>query len=135
MGPHHHDGPAGPRGTVRSGDGDAVESWLADADNFTRVVDRTGRAAATVRVGSQGNGGYFGYGPPAVRVSRGTTVTWSWTGRGGAHDVAARDGGFASDLTAAADAAFERTFDAAGTVPYYCTPHRGIGMKGVVVVD
>ena len=46
-----------------------------------------------------------------------------------------RDWSFASDLTAAADATDGRTFDAAGTVPYYCPPHRSLGMEGVAVVE
>lgn len=107
---------------------------MADVDDFAGVVVRTGTPAVTVRVGTRGNGGYFAFGPPAIRVSSGTTITWEWTGRGGAHDVTALDGGFGSGLTADAGATFGHAFDAPGVYRYYCTPHRSLGMKGVVVV-
>ncbi|AZH26554.1 halocyanin domain-containing protein [Haloplanus aerogenes] len=134
-----HGSPMGPHGsTTRRGtqarDGDSADQWLADVDNFDGVVDRTNRSTVTVRVGAAGNGGYYAFEPPAVRVSRGTTVEWTWTGEGGAHDVVARDGSFESDLTASADATFSHTFATTGTYPYYCTPHRSLGMKGIVVV-
>lgn len=127
-------GPTSPSGTGQQDGAGSLGQWLADVDNFTGVVDRTGLETVTVQVGAQGNDGYFAFEPPAVRVSRGTTVTWEWTGQGGAHDVVALDGSFASDLTADADASFSHTFDATGTVRYYCSPHRALGMKGTVVV-
>ncbi|MEF8856042.1 MAG: plastocyanin/azurin family copper-binding protein [Haloplanus sp.] len=69
-----------------------------------------------------------------MRVSQGTVVEWTWTGEGGSHDVVARGGRFESEHTASADATFGRPFDTTGTYPYYCTPHRSLGIKGVVVV-
>jgi len=125
---HHggrHGGPMGPatrRGTRTPG------------DNFDGVADRTGRATVTVQVGAEGNGGYYAFEPPAVRVSRGTTVRWAWTGKGGAHDVIARDGRFESERATSDDTTFSRTFETTGTHRYYCTPHRSLGMKGAIVV-
>jgi len=130
MGPH---GPTTRRGT-RAQDSGSLDQWLANVDNFDGVVDQTDRSTVTVRVGTAGNGGYYAFGPPAIRVSRGTTVEWPWTGEGGTHDVVARDGSFESDLTASADATFGHTFTTTGTYPYYCTPHRSLGMKGAVIV-
>jgi halocyanin-like protein len=70
-----------------------------------------------------------------VRVSAGTTVVWTWTGAGGAHNVAAEDGSFESDLTSEAGHTFSRTVEEPGTVRYVCTPHATLGMKGAVVVE
>ncbi|WP_241966836.1 halocyanin domain-containing protein [Haloplanus aerogenes] len=103
-------------------------------ENYDGPVDRTGEDEVTVQVGSQANGGGFGYGPAAVSVSPGTTVRWEWTGEGGSHDVRADGGSFASQMTADAGHTFAQTFDAPGTTKYYCMPHKAMGMKGAVVV-
>jgi len=111
------------------------DGWLSDVGNYDgTVVDATGQDEVTVDVGVQANGGAFGYGPAAVQVDPGTTVRWEWTGEGGQHNVVDDAGNFESELVSEAGVNFERTFDSAGVVKYYCTPHQGIGMKGVVVV-
>ncbi|MFB6096323.1 MAG: halocyanin domain-containing protein [Haloferacaceae archaeon] len=127
----------GGSGTDASGGGNkrSFDGWMADVGNYDGVVDRTGSDAVTVRVGARANGGNYGFEPAAVRVSTGTTVTWEWTGKGGTHDVVAEDESFESELYGAAGATFEQTFDDAGTVEYYCMPHRTMGMKGVIVVE
>jgi halocyanin-like protein len=89
----------------------------------------------TVAVGASGNGGNFAFDPAAVRVSTGTTVVWEWTGQGAQHNVAAEGGGFESDLSSEEGYTFEHTFSETGTYKYVCTPHRTLGMKGVVVVE
>lgn len=129
---HHRS--ATDRGTGRQDGRGTIAQWLGNADNFTGVVDRTDRTRVSAAVGTRGNGGYYAFGPPAIRISRGTTVVWNWTGNGGSHDVVARDGRFQSTLTSAADATFSHTFETTGTALYYCTPHRSLGMKGAVVV-
>jgi len=111
------------------------DGWFDGVDNYDGVVDRTGEDEITVQVGSQANGGAFGYGPAAVKVSSGTSVTWEWTGEGGSHDVQADDGSFASELTDEAGHTFSHTFDATGATKYFCMPHKTMGMKGVVVVE
>ena len=114
---------------------DAVEEYLSNTDNYDGVVDETGASEVTVTVGSEANGGNFGFGPAAIRVSTGTTVVWEWTGLGSTHNVVAEDGAFESELVAEEGHTFSRTFESAGTVEYYCTPHRTMGMRGVVVVE
>ena len=94
-------------------------------------VDRTGEATVTVAVGADGG---FSFAPAHVRIDAGTTVVWEWTGYGGGHNVYAVDGSFASDLVAGSGHAFERTFEAPGTVEYVCTPHQTRGMRGTVAV-
>jgi len=109
--------------------------WMSDVGNYSEVADATGQDEVTVSVGAEGNGGAFAFDPPAVQVDPGTTVVWEWTGEGGQHNVVAEEGGdFESELTAEAGFTFEQTFDSEGVVKYYCQPHRGLGMKGVVVV-
>jgi len=143
-GPHAPDGitpdgrwtdtPGGDPSGTSDADGD-VSAFLADVSNFDGVVDRTGESLVRVRVGSEANGGAFGFSPAAVRVSTGTTVVWEWTGAGGAHNVHATDGSFESTLTAEASHTFRTEFPRRGTFGYVCDPHRGLGMKGAIVVE
>ena len=111
------------------------DGWLSGTSNYDGVVDRTGSDTVTVDVGVSGNGGNFGFGPAAVRVSPGTTVRWEWTGKGNQHTVTAQTGGsFDSGLHQEAGFTFEQTFEESGVVEYFCKPHGSIGMRGVVVV-
>jgi halocyanin-like protein len=81
---------AGPAGTAAAqSDSTDLSEWFANTGNADAVTDRTGESAVTVRVGTDGNGAGFGFGPAVVRVDPGTTVTWEWTGEGGQHDVVA----------------------------------------------
>lgn len=135
-GPGGHHGPTGPGGWDGPG-GSAwtLSGWFADVDNYDGVVDAGGRSSVGVRVGAPGNGGDLAYDPPAVRVSPGTTVHWEWTGRGGQHDVVVLRTGLSSPLRADGGYHFEHRFDDRGTYYYYCSLHRGLGMKGAVVVE
>jgi halocyanin-like protein len=109
--------------------------WLSDVGNYDgTTVDRTGQDEVTIRVGTEANGGAFGFGPPAVRVSPGTTVVWRWTGAGGQHNVVDNAGNFESELTDEAGFVFEYTFEESGIYKYYCAPHESLGMKGAVAV-
>lgn len=111
------------------------DGWLEGVSNYDGVQDETGSDAVTVTVGSDANGGAYGFTPAAMKVSTGTTVTFEWTGEGGQHNVVDQDGAFESDLVAEAGVHFEHTFSEAGTVKYYCAPHKALGMKGVVIVE
>ena len=75
-------------------------------------------------------------GTPAITVSTGTTVTWRWTGRGNAHNVASQGGGpLNSSLTAEEGHTYDHTFEQSGVYLYKCNPHEFQGMKGAVVVE
>jgi halocyanin-like protein len=124
---------ASPTGT--SGGSSEFDGWFSDVDNYDGVVDETGSDAVTVQVGVDNDGQPYGFGPAAVRVSTGTTVTWEWTGEGGAHNVKAEDDSFESELIDEEGFTFEETFEEAGTTKYACVPHKALGMKGVVVVE
>ena len=113
--------------------------WFSDVDNFsdpTSTVDATGQDSATVEVGVQANGGAFGFGPPAVHVDTGTTVQFEWTGQGGGHNVVSNGSGplDSGSPTGSSGVNYEYTFEDAGMYKYYCDPHKGLGMKGAVVV-
>ncbi|MFB6105961.1 MAG: halocyanin domain-containing protein [Halobacteriaceae archaeon] len=109
--------------------------WLQDTTNYDGVVDKTGQDEVSVQVGVEQGPGPYGFGPPAIRVSPGTTVTWTWTGDGGAHNVHAMEGAdFKSQTVSEAGHTFSHTFESEGTVKYQCDPHAPLGMKGVVDV-
>ncbi|WP_175454639.1 halocyanin domain-containing protein [Halobellus clavatus] len=122
-----------------SGDGGgstpSFDGYLSETSNYDGVADHTGQSEVTITVGSEANGGNFGYSPAAVRVSTGTTVVWEWTGKGSLHNVVAEDGSFESEQVQEEGHTFTQTFSESGTVQYYCTPHESLGMKGVVVVE
>ncbi|WP_433625840.1 halocyanin domain-containing protein [Halomicrococcus sp. NG-SE-24] len=111
----------------------ALASTPAAANTAPDVVDETGKSEVIVKVGVQGNGGPYAFGPEAVRVDPGTTVRWKWTGEG-MHNVVAEDGSFESEMLGEAGATFEHTFEETGTSKYVCSPHKSMGMTGVVVV-
>ncbi|WP_276255344.1 halocyanin domain-containing protein [Halomontanus rarus] len=94
--------------------------------------DDGGARTVTVLVGTGSNAMRFG--PAAIRLDRGTTVRWEWTGNGGPHDVVDTDGAFESGQTHREGHTFEHAFDETGTYTYICRPHETQGMKGVVDV-
>jgi plastocyanin len=67
--------------------------------------------------------------PPAIQVTAGTTVTWSFDDRFVPHDVSG-DGWTSGDPKSTGT--FTHTFDRPGTYAYRCTLHDG--MDGRVVV-
>jgi halocyanin-like protein len=123
---------AGTTGT--SGGNAQVDQWLGEANNYNgSIADKTGSGTVKIAVGAGESG--FAFDPAAVRVSAGTTIRWQWTGRGGAHNVVAKEGTFDSGAAkAGSDITYEKTLDQSGTYLYYCVPHRRLGMKGAVVV-
>lgn len=116
------------------------DGWFSDVGNYDGVTDMTGEDQVTVSVGASGNGGNYAFDPPAVRVSESTTVVWRWTGDGGEHNVVAAEGAgvtlmSADDTVGREGNTLNYTFEAPGTYMYYCSVHRGRGMKGAVVVE
>ncbi|MFB6183743.1 MAG: halocyanin domain-containing protein [Haloarculaceae archaeon] len=113
-----------------------VSSYLSDTSNFDgSLTDETGTDQVTVDVGAKGNGGNFAFSPSVIAISTGTTVSWKWTGKGGAHNVVAGDGTFDSgDPVSEAGTHLEHTFESTGVHTYHCVPHEALGMKGAVVV-
>jgi len=114
-----------------------VDDWLSPVGNFDgTVTDRTGQGSASVTVGSEANGGSFGFAPTVLKVSPGTAVTWEWTGNGGGHNVVFENTGIDSGTPAAEPSTtFRHTFEDSGQYLYACAPHRSLGMKGAVIVE
>jgi halocyanin-like protein len=110
----------------------SVDEWLSDTSNYDGIVDETGKSEVTVEVGSNANGGAFGFGPAAIRVDPGTTVVWKWVE--GNHNVEATDGSYESELTGETGHTFSHTFEETQVSKYFCMPHKTMGMKGAVVV-
>jgi len=128
----------GPTETTTTG---PYDGWFSDTANFSGIADVTGNETLTVLVGAADNGGQLAFSPPALRVSKGATVVWEWTGSGGQHNVrverqpaAASWDGYPS-LRNGSGFTYEYTFDVPGTYLYYCAPHEPQGMKGAIVVD
>jgi halocyanin-like protein len=117
--------------------------FTSDADggavgNFDgSTADRTGQDEVTVEVGTDANGGSFGFGPPAVRVSPGTTVNFEWVSN--THNVVVQNQPEGADWSGDEEIhnegySYSHTFDTPGVYTYYCNPHLTAGMKGAVVV-
>lgn len=109
-----------------------TEQWLRGTRGFENLVDRRTVSEVVVDVGA-GDG--LQYAPAAIRIAPGTTVRWRWTGQGGLHDVSFKNVDLKARLRGEEGAEFTSTFDEPGEYRYECTPHAGIGMRGVVVVS
>jgi halocyanin-like protein len=107
------------------------EEWMSDVPNYESIADKTGESEIEILVGDEGG---LVFGPPAVEISTGTTVTWTWTGKGGSHNVAHDGGAFKSEMTSEEGHTFSHTFSDSGLYKYYCVPHQRMGMKGVISV-
>jgi halocyanin-like protein len=113
-------------------------SYLEDANGYSQenVTDARGQDSVTIEVGA-GDG--LAFGPAAVWVSPGTTITWEWTGEGGSHNVVPNEGpaGFEHQEQVGESGhtyEYEVTEEDAGITTYFCQPHETSGMKGGVAV-
>lgn len=109
--------------------------WFNSVSNFEGTTDQTGNEEVEVKVGTETERGFYGFDPPAVRVSKNTKVVWKWTGQGGGHNVVAKDDEFQSEYAKSEGYEFTHSFQDTGTYLYYCKPHRSLGMKGAVYVE
>ena len=75
------------------------------------------------------------FAPADVTVAVGTTVRWIYRS-GGPHTVTPDGHTLWSEATLTTNGqTFEHTFTGTGVFDYYCDPHRGAGMTGVVRVQ
>jgi len=91
------------------------------------TVSATVAFAATKKVGVRG----LKFSPKTLKVKRGTTVKWSWSGSV-PHNVAGK--GFKSGAPKA-KVTFSHKFTKKGTYRYVCTIHKSAGMTGVIKVS
>jgi plastocyanin len=68
--------------------------------------------------------------PGTLTINRGDSVTWSWHGREGEHNVSFR--GFHSRT--GSSGSFTVRFTHSGSFAYVCTIHVAEGMRGKIVV-
>ncbi|SFH57295.1 halocyanin domain-containing protein [Halorubrum aquaticum] len=107
--------------------------------NLGSYRDARGESEVTVSVGAGDSG--LAFDPTQLWVDPGTTITWEWTGSGGAHNVqTVEDGGPASlDSGDPVDEEgytyeYEVTEEDAGITHYHCVPHTAVGMHAGLAV-
>ncbi len=77
----------------------------------------------------------FQFSRPELRIALGTTVRWRNT-TSTFHTVTPDEHSVWTEWqTAGGGQTFEVRFDEVGTYPYYCLPHRSLGMTGTIIVE
>ncbi|MUV88033.1 halocyanin domain-containing protein [Natronomonas sp. CBA1123] len=113
--------------------------YLSEANLYSEdgVQDARGQEELTISVGAGDNG--LAFDPATVWISPGTTITWEWTGEGGAHNVNTNEG--EAELDSGSPVAeggttyeYEFTEEDAGITEYRCIPHEPQGMRGGIAV-
>jgi len=111
----------------------------ASGGNLGSYQDARGESEVTVQVGAGDSG--LAFDPTLLWVDTGTTITFEWTGNGGAHNVRTVDGGGPAGLDSGqavgeegATYEYEATEEAAGITHYHCVPHTAVGMHGGLAV-
>jgi len=107
--------------------------------NLGSYRDARGEDAVTVAVGAGEQG--LAFDPTQLWVDLGTTITFEWTGNGGAHNVQTVDGGGPASLDSGnpvgdegATYEYEVTEEDAGITHYHCVPHTAVGMHAGLAV-
>ncbi|MFC7186174.1 halocyanin domain-containing protein [Halorubrum yunnanense] len=107
--------------------------------NLGSYQDARGGSEVSVAVGG-GDGG-LAFDPTQLWVDPGTTITFEWTGNGGAHNVQTVEGGGPADLASGdpvgeegATYEYEVTEEDVGITHYHCVPHTAVGMHGGLAV-
>jgi len=104
------------------------------ASSTTPPPTAGGPPANTIWVGSGG----LMFTPNNLTVTAGTTVTWEWKSSGHSVDSGApctADGVYSSGGTQSQGHTMTHIFATAGTYNYFCDPHCGSGMTGIVTVN
>ena len=119
---------------------EVAPDWPSGAQgNVGSYTDARGQDSVTISVGAGGNG--LAFDPTLVWVDEGTTITWEWTGAGGAHNVQTVDGGGPASLDSGdpvgeegATYEYETSSEDAGITHYHCVPHTAVGMHAGLAV-
>ncbi|GAB4325249.1 MAG: hypothetical protein Kow0074_18800 [Candidatus Zixiibacteriota bacterium] len=79
----------------------------------------------------------FAFSPRNVTIQEGDVVRWEWIS--GSHTTTSGSGcssdGLWNEPISSSNRSYERQFNDAGTFPYFCIPHCGSGMTGVITVE
>jgi plastocyanin len=94
------------------------------------VLSATAALAATKSVGVKKSGTKYSFTPATLRIKKGDTVKWSWSGST-PHNV--KGPGFTSKT--ATKVTFSHKFTSAGRFKVVCTLHQALGQRMTVVVS
>lgn len=72
--------------------------------------------------------------PKTLHIKAGETVRWI-NRSASSHNIISEKNHFKSNMLTRKGEIFEFTFTLSGEYPYYCQPHKIMGMKGMIVVD
>lgn len=98
-------------------------SNLAYADNITLEM-----------LNKRDDGARMVYSEDVVKVNVGDTVTWLPTSKGHNVEIVAAPQGFDIPKKSKNNKEVSITFDVPGIYYYWCTPHKSMGMIGLVIV-
>jgi plastocyanin len=112
----------------------AIASLLFIVGSFFMSASPASADTVTVYMGS--NGGQLVFDPKVVTIKVGDTVKWV-NNKAFPHNVVFDGHAELSHkkLAQKPKAELESTFNEAGEFSYYCSPHRGAGMQGKVIVE
>jgi plastocyanin len=103
--------------------------------SFFMAVSPAAAETYTVKMGA--DSGMLAFDPSTVTIKAGDTVKWS-NNKLPPHNIMF-EGDAANkshdQLMFSPGESYEVTFDTPGTYSYYCSPHRGAGMAGKVIVQ
>ena len=117
---------------------EVAPDWPSGAEgNVGSYTDARGQDSVTISVGAGDQG--LAFDPTLVWVDEGTTITWEWTGAGGAHNVQNVEGPASLDSGDPVDEEgytyeYETSGEDAGITHYHCVPHDAVGMHGGLAV-
>ncbi|OYR58728.1 halocyanin domain-containing protein [Halorubrum halodurans] len=122
------------------GGGGVKPDWpSATNGNVGSYQDARGQDSVTISVGAGDQG--LAFDPTQVWVDPGTTITWEWTGAGGAHNVQTVEGGGPASLDSGDPVGeegytyeYETSEEDAGITHYHCVPHTAVGMHAGLAV-
>jgi plastocyanin len=103
--------------------------------SFFMAVSPAAAETYTVKMGA--DSGMLAFEPSTLTIKAGDTVKWV-NNKLPPHNIMF-EGAAANkshdQLMFSPGESYEATFDAPGTYSYYCSPHRGAGMAGKIVVE
>jgi len=107
--------------------------------NLGSSLDARGESEVTVAVGAGESG--LAFDPTQLWVDPGTTITFEWTGNGGAHNVQTVEDGGPASLDSGDPVGeegytyeYEVTEEDVGITHYHCVPHTAVGMHAGLAV-
>jgi plastocyanin len=112
----------------------AIASLLFVVGSFFMSASPAAADTVTVKMGS--DGGQLVFEPKVVTIKAGDTVKWV-NNKAFPHNIVfdGHEELSHKKLAQKPKAELESTFNEAGEFAYYCSPHRGAGMQGKVVVQ